>query len=660
MCGITGIFHLDPRENADPALLERMTSLLEHRGPDDEGFFYEGRIALGHRRLSIIDLDTGHQPMSDSEKTIWIVFNGEIYNFKKIRRELSRKGHSFRTRSDTEVIIEAYKEWGTEFVERFNGMFALALWDKANSRLVIARDRLGIKPLYTSIVDGTLLFASEMKSILAHPRFRREVDPESISSYLGYRCVPGEKTLFTGIEKLSPGHLLIVENGYMSKVRYWNLPAPGKGRDRGEEYYISKIRSLLKRSVKSRMISDVPLGAYLSGGLDSSIIVSIMARLSAKPVKTYTIGFEDEGFNELKYARAVANAFRTDHTEIIVDDREYIDLIPRLIRMKDAPLAVANEVPLHIMSRELRKDITVVLSGEGADELFAGYGRIFRSPFDYERARFLEDDTTIHAEYRERLLSKLQDIYGVRSFVGELDHFINKYHWLSRLDKEALLSSRIIDKINGDSRVVDFFARQFKEMEGASHYEKLLYIFQKTHLENLLMRVDMTTMATSVEARVPFVDHELIEFVFSMPFEYKLRWKSDVHRLMAAFLPSDEISEIYDTPKYILKASYRDDLPEEITDRRKMGFPVPLDRWTGGRYQEFMKEILLDERTRRRGIFNLDAIEKWLAGDRTSNHSSSLKLWMLMNLEIWFREYIDQVPVNETPDIGKIHLVQNA
>ncbi len=648
MCGIAGIFHLDPRAEADRSLLAGMTDILAHRGPDDSGLYVDGRIGLGHRRLSIIDLRTGQQPMSSNDRTVWLVLNGEIYNFKELRRELRSFGHAFRTRSDTEVVIQAYNQWGTGFLGKMNGMFALALWDCSRSRLVLARDRLGIKPLYTTVAGNALLFASEIKSLLRYPGVRREPDPESISAYLGFRCPLGDKTLFKKIEKLSPGHMLVAENGYLSKISYWELPLDGKRKDRGEEYYVKKIRSLLKRSVRRRMISDVPIGAYLSGGLDSSIIVSLMAGMSRSPVKTYTIGFEEEGYNERRYARLAADMYGTDHREILLGDDDYTSLIPELIRFKDAPLSVANEIPLYVMSRELKKDITVVLSGEGADELFAGYGRIFRSPFDYERALFLETDTEILPQYRETLLSRVEDIYGTRSFLNELVHFMKKYRWMSPADKGIFLSQPLLDSINGDERALGYFASQMKDAMHLNHYEKLLYIFQKTHLENLLMRVDMTTMAASVEARVPFVDHELVEFVFTMPFHYKIRWKSDLHKLMAAFLASDEISEKFDTPKYILRRSFSSDLPEEILTRRKMGFPVPLDRWMGGGYALFMREILLDGRTRRRGMFNIGSVEKQLGRAEEHDHGTALKLWMLMNLELWFREYIDK------PEGGKV------
>jgi len=642
MCGIAGIFNLDHRGDIDEGLLHAMTNVLVHRGPDDGGYYTNGRIGLGHRRLSIIDLNTGRQPLSNSAGTVRLVVNGEIYNYRELRRELRSFGHTFRTRTDSEVILHSYEQWGIDCLSRFNGMFAFAIWDSGRSRLVLARDRLGIKPLYTTMVDGTLLFASEVKSLLMHPRLDREVDPEGISSYLGYRCVLGGGTLFRNIEKLMPGHALVYENGCLAKIRYWDIPIDSERKDLGEEHYVRSVRRLLFNSVHRRLMSDVPLGAYLSGGLDSSIIVSIMAQLERDPVKTYTIAFPEEGFDEREHAIAVARRYDTDHREIVIDDGDYIEMIPALIRAKDAPLSVANEVPLHLMSKELKKEITVVLSGEGADELFAGYGRIFRSPFDYKRARFLESNGDLLPEYRGHLLDKIKDIYGTSHFLNELDHFIRKYHWVSAIDKENFLTEKILKDIDGDTAILEFFSDQFDKAGRLSHYDKILYIFQKVHLENLLMRVDMTTMATSVEARVPFVDHELVEFVFNIPFHHKIRWKSRMHETMAAMLTSDELSENHDTTKYILRKAFSNDLPESIINRKKMGFPVPLDRWFGGRYTEFVKDILLDPRTAARGVFNVPALEAQLRGDRAKEHSTALKMWMFMNLELWFRSYIDE------------------
>jgi len=641
MCGIAGIYHFDHKRKVDEGLILRMTNLLRHRGPDDEGTYINGNIGLGHRRLAIIDLTTGHQPMSNRNGTIWLIVNGEIYNFEELREELKARGHTFSTKSDSEVIIHAYEEWGIDSIHRFNGMFAFALLDLKSRKLILARDRLGIKPLYYTITDNSLVFASEVKSILIYPGINREPDKVAISQYLSYRNPLGRRTMFAGIKRLLPGHLMVIDSRDIKEVEYWDIPIKDKKEDRGEEFYKERLRQLLEEAVRRRMISDVPFGAYLSGGLDSSIVVALMARLSGESIKTYTIRFPEEGFDESRYAREVAYMYGTNHHEIPVDQDDYVEIMKKLISYKDAPLSVANEVPLHIMSRELKRDITVVLSGEGADELFAGYGRIFRSPFDYERVKFFSEHPDLLTDSRDTFFKKIKSIYGKTHFRDELDHFLSKYHWLSEEEKEVILSSEIIGELKDNSDTKEFFSSKLERVNKLSHYEKVSYLFERIHLEGLLMRVDMTTMATAVEARVPFVDHELVEFVFNMPFHYKLRWKSPLHMAFSGTLTSDEISEFLDTPKYILRETFKDLLPENVVRRKKMGFPVPLNRWFRGRYKETLKEILLDKRTRERGIFNTRAIEKWLGSESLSEHSFALKLWYLLNLELWFREYID-------------------
>lgn len=642
MCGIAGIYHFDPCRRVDARLIDRMTDLLSHRGPDDRGVHLEGNLALGHRRLSIIDLETGHQPMSDGGGQIWLVVNGEIYNYKSLRRRLKSYGHRFKTNSDSEVIIHAYEQWGLSFAEYLNGMFAAALWDGPRRRLVLARDRLGIKPLYFSLFDDSIVFASEPKSILTYPGFPTAVDKEAVLSYLSFRTVVGGGTLFEGIDKLPPGTILVADGDGIRTRKYWRLPINKEKRDRGEAYYLKKVRELVTKAVEKRLASDVPLGAYLSGGLDSSIVVAVMAGAMKEPVRTYTIGFDENGFNEMGYAIEVARMHKTNHKEIRIEETDYIEHMTRLIRYKDAPLSVANEVPLYLMSKELKKNITVVLSGEGADELFAGYGRIFRSPFDYERTLFLRRHPEIVDGPASEFLSKVEDIYGTSTFEGKTDHFLRKYRWFSAEDEKRLLNPEFVSTAAAPRRSHETFTSILEGSNGLNHYEKILYAFQTIHLENLLMRVDMTTMATAVEARVPFVDHELVEFVFNIPLHYKLRWKSEMHRLMSAFLTSDEISETMDITKYILREAFKDKLPGSITERRKMGFPVPLNRWFGGKFKSYLEEILLDDRTTRRGIVDTRSIERVLnSGGAPIEHADALKLWMLLNLELWHREYID-------------------
>jgi asparagine synthase (glutamine-hydrolysing) len=644
MCGITGIFGINKKPKMTDCLLEQMTKKLTHRGPDSVGFRIGDGFALGHCRLKIIDLEGGVQPMSSPDGKVWVSYNGEIYNFREIRDELIGLGYDFKTKSDTEVLVRSYEAFGIDCVKHFNGMFAIALVDLKKNKFFLIRDRLGIKPLYYTIKDGCIIFGSEIKSILAYPGVKREINPYGVSSYLSYRYVLGEETLFRGIFSLSPGRVLTVANSSFKIDSYWEAPIIIQKEDKGESFYIEKIRELLGRAVKYRMISDVPLGAYLSGGLDSSLIVSLMAEYANEPIKTFTIGFQEEGFNEFEFSRMVASRYRTDHKEILLSSSDYIDLIPKLISFKDSPLSVPNEVPLYEMSKELKKYITVVLSGEGADELFGGYGRIFRSPFDYERVKLMrENPGVISGDVKNMLVRNLLEKYKDLDFNTIQDHFLTCYNYLSLEDKRCFLQEEFNLSLNGDEKMGGFFRSCFKRIEGLSQYDQYMWIFEKIHLVGLLHRLDMTTMAVAVEARVPFVDHNLVEFGLSMPFKYKLRWKSLLHKTMATLVSSDQISERYDTTKYILRESFRDKLPETIISREKVGFPVPLHKWFGEKFNGYAKEILLDKRTKRRGILDTKQLEKSLNEIKNfEDHKFGIKIFMLVNLELWARIYIDQ------------------
>jgi len=644
MCGIAGAINLVNRGRMAPVDIERMTARIVHRGPDDTDTFIDDRVALGHRRLIILDLTAqGRQPMFDESGRAGIVYNGEIYNYLELRDELVARGHSFRSNTDTEVVLKAYLEYGIDCLSRFNGMFAFAIYDRGLGRTFLIRDRIGIKPLYYAEFDGRLIFGSEIKVVLQYPGFRVGADFTGVSSYLSYRYPIGDHTLFENIKSLLPGHYLEIANGNVKRRQYWELPVIENRTDRGEAFYIENIRSLLESAVRLRMRSDVPLGAYLSGGLDSSAIVALMSRFTGEPVKTFTIGFEEEGFNEFEYARMVAGRYRTDHHEITLGSSDYIDTMIELIRYKDAPLGVPNEPALHVMSRELKKHITVVLSGEGADEIFGGYGRIFRSPYDYQRLADLaagggDVDTEAARLLRENLAKK----YGNRKFDSELDHFLFLYNYNSWEDKERFLHPEALGKLDNDRPLRDIFAAQIAKCDGLGHYDKYLWLFEKMHILGLLHRVDMTTMATSVEARVPFVDHNLVEFALSIPIGYKLKWKSEQDKTAAAVYNADQISEKYDVPKYILKKAFERDLPREVVWRRKMGFPVPVHSWLGDSFNCFAREILLDQQTRERKLFNSAELERVLASpDLFRQHGFGIKIWMLVNLELWFREYLD-------------------
>lgn len=635
MCGIAGVVSLDGAPVPD-GVVERMAATLEHRGPDDFGHWYSERCALGHRRLTIIDLSrNGRQPLSNADGTTWIAHNGEVYNYLALREQLVRRGHTFRSRTDTEVVVHLYDEEGRDFLHKLDGMFAFAVWDTRRRRLVLARDRLGIKPLCYARTGGFLLFASEAKAILASGLVRTAPNIDAIVSYLGYRHPLWPSTMFEGIEALPAGHFLVVEDGQVTISRYWDLDVPAEREDRGEAFYIEQTRELLKQAVHKRLMSDVPLGAYLSGGLDSSVVVALMAEEMGDRLKTYSIGFDEDDTSELPYALLVAERYRTDHTEIRLDAGRYLDLLPELIRKRDAPLAVPNEVPLFEMSRVLKQDITVVLSGEGSDEIFAGYGDYWRIPFDLQKARVL---SAIPGFLRRPLLGGLDGKYdGQITFASELEHFLTGYKWFGPDERLDLLTPDARERVRSGGR--ETFETVFGRTDGLPYYDRVLYALEKIHLHNLLARVDSMTMATSVEGRVPFVDHTLVEAVTQMPLYYKLRWRSPFHRMRAMLSYSDAFRERDDTTKYILRRAFADALPREVVERRKIGFKVPLERWFRGDLIGFARGLLLSDEARRRGILDIDALEGWLERGPANGGEFGQKVWMLVNLELWFRLY---------------------
>jgi len=644
MCGILGQINLGTTGDIDKVKFKKALDLQEHRGPDDSDIYMEDTFIFGHRRLSIIDLDShAKQPMVSKCGNYILVFNGEIYNYNEIKDELLEKGYGFTTSSDTEVLLYAYIEYGIDCIEKFIGMFAFAIQDKVNNLTYIVRDRLGIKPLYYTSQDDKFIFSSEIKSILELDKKEREINNNAVSSYFSFRYPILNDTFFNDISSLAPAHYIKISNNEMKTIEYWNVAEKFKEQknDKGEEYYIKELRNILESSIKYRMISDVPFGAFLSGGVDSSVITAIMAKNSSEPIKTFTIGFEEEGFNEFEYAKIVADKHKTKHREIVLSGEDYIETMENLISYKDAPLSVPNEVPLYLMSKELKKYITVVLSGEGADEIFGGYGRIFRSPYDLERLENL-DKLDLSVDEKDEFIRALIKKYGVDTFSNEIEHFMNVYSYTSLSDKKELLSSDInLEKI--ENLFIDKFMSYFNELEADPYYNKLMYAFEKIHVVGLLHRADMTTMATSVEARVPFVDHRVVEFAFSIPLKYKLKWNSEKDKEKAKFLMSDKISEVYDTPKYILKKAYEDILPKEILYRKKMGFPVPLNNWFGGQFNEYAKKILLSAEAQSRNLYNIENIKEWLDSDKLStDHSFAMKIWMLINLELFNKKYFNK------------------
>lgn len=580
--------------------------------------------------------------MADASGKRVIVFNGEIYNFSDLRRMLAAEGYPFRTRSDTEVILAAYDRMGIDCLGKLNGMFALALWDEEASKLFLVRDRLGIKPLYYTVTsEGAVIFSSEIKAILLYPGLAKDPNFLALSGYLSFRRPPGWETYFEGIYALEPGCFLELDAEGVRKQTYWSLPTEKVG-GQGEVAEVEQeCNRLFTLAVRRRMVADVPLGAFLSGGLDSTAVVAVMTTIRSEPVKTYSIGFAEEGFDELPCARLASATLGTDHHEMVLTCERYLDLIPMLIRYKDEPLAVANEVAIYELSRRLKRDITVVLSGEGADELFVGYGRIFRSPYDYARSR---DPSFLAGSKAARFLQGLQSQYGRKAFADEVDHFLSLYRWLGRREKELVLSADLWHQLGGEEPLRTWVRDIFASLSHLDLADRYLYFFQRLHLENLLRRLDAMTMANSVEGRVPFVDHELVEFVSRLPFSTKLPWKSEAARQEARYMTSASISEVHDVPKYLLKRMMRGRLPEEIIARKKEGFPVPVHTYSRGRLGALARDVLLDPRTKNRGFFDPRGLEAYIQEtEREGGHRRSLGLWMLLNVELWFRIYFDGV-----------------
>ena len=622
MCGIAGLIHADHRP-VDRERVAAMGARLQHRGPDDAGVYVKGAAGLAHQRLSILDLSpAGHQPMANEDGSIWIVFNGEIYNYQELRQSLG-PSHSLRSRTDTEVILHLYEDHGADCVSLLRGMFAFAIWDECTRRLVLARDRLGKKPLFYEVDGQGLAFASELKALLVGRR-RPAIDPVALHHYLTFQYVPAPLTIFQGIRKLPPGHVAIFEGGKVSESAYWSLSYDSKGPSRSDREYLDEFEARLTEAVKLRLVSDVPLGAFLSGGVDSSSVVAVMSRLSSEPVKTFSIGFKERQYNELPYARRVAELFGTDHHEFVVEPSA-LEILPALVRVYDEPFADSSAIPTYYVSQLSRQFVTVVLNGDGGDELLAGYPRYRVEPVDRWTARHLGTGA------RERLLHALLPWLprgaGLRGRLTRLlapfsRTYLGRICYFSPEEKAALYTEDFHASMGGhDSK--SLLEEWFDEARATELLDRLLGVDSRSYLpDDLLVKVDRASMAHSLEARSPFLDHELVEFAASLPVSLKVR---------------------HGEAKYLLKATMRGTLPDEILDRPKMGFGVPIDRWFRDDCREFVREILLAPRALQRGYFKAGVIERMLDDHQTGRVDYAYRLYALLMLELWHQEYVDRV-----------------
>lgn len=620
MCGIVGFIDHQISETASRARLQQMNDTIIHRGPDDEGYFTAEQVGLAMRRLSIIDLSGGHQPIYNEDENIVIVFNGEIYNYQELMKELVAKGHTFKTVCDTETIIHLYEEEGIDCVQKLRGMFAFAIWDKKRQRLFVARDRLGIKPCYYHWANGRLIFASEIKAILKHPDINASVNLEALSDFLSLKYVPAPQTMFAGIESLPPGHILIYENEQMQIKPYWRLSFGEIDHGRSEASYLEELGELLRESVRLRLRSDVPFGAFLSGGVDSSTIVALMSEFLDEPVKTFSVGYE--GASELPYARLIADKFQTDHHEIMIEAKDFPQLTEQVIWHLDQPLADQATLAAYMVSKLAANHVKMVLTGEGGDELFAGYAR-------YSGERLAPWFNHLPAGVKSLALATSQRLPGLRRpkialyalcQPDEATRFTNWFPLFNDTSKAALLTENLKQTLNGHTTTA-VFAHHLNQTDAREPLNRMLYADTKLWLPDyLLLRGDKLSMAASIEGRVPLLDHKLVEFAATLPPHLKL------NRL---------------TSKYLLKQFARTVIPAEIIDRKKEGFPIPIAEWFRHEAREFIRDILSTEAVQKRGLFNVNTVATLLQEHEDGFADHSVLLWGLVNVELWQRQFID-------------------
>ncbi len=629
MCGINGIaFSSRSKKQINQRLLTAMRDAIHHRGPDDEGLFIRENIGLGHRRLSIVDVAHGQQPMFNSDESRVIVYNGEVYNHADYRAELEAKGYKYQTHCDTETILYLYEEYGAKCVERLRGMFAFAVWDERRKELFIARDRLGVKPLYyVHDSDGNLFFASEIKSLLEAGAVKPELNYNALPDQLANHGTSLDETLFKDVRRLLPGHYLIWRDGKIEIEKFWDVSFEPKQEIISDREAVEEWHELFRKSVELRLMADVPLGMFLSGGIDSSAICAMMAQMVDEPIKTFSVGFAEREANEFEFARVVSKAFKTEHHEITITGDEFFKELPNLIYHEDEPLGFDASVPLYFVSKLAERHVKVVLTGEGSDEILGGYGR-------YQKTLTLLNYGEKYESITPNFLRE-----AVKTGVATLPHSLNRKLKRTFLSRESDIENLYFDNFaifNGAAQENLLTAEtkaRIAEKNPYSHLQnwlaasdaedlldKLLYADTKTYLHELLMKQDQMSMAASIESRVPFLDHKLVEFTARLPQKMKIRGRQT---------------------KWILREAMKGILPDEILTRPKMGFPVPLGNWLRGEYKSIVDEYVLSERAASRGIFNQDFVKKMVAKhDAGEDHAA--RIFRLVNFEMWYRRFIEK------------------
>ncbi len=641
MCGIAGILEFKRDARASTAALRSMCDVITHRGPDDEGFYADGPLGIGMRRLSIVDVAGGHQPITNEDGSLWIVFNGEIYNHLALREQLIARGHRYSTHSDTEDIIHLYEEYGEDCVKHLRGMFAFAIWNRNTKSLFIARDRLGIKPLYYKLTPERLLFGSEIKVLFAHGGIRPEFNRPALPEYLAFGYLSGEETFYAGIRKLMPGHTMTIGLDGKAHIRqYWDLDASKSHESHDESYYVQSYRELLEGAVNSHLMSDVPLGVFLSGGVDSSAVAALMTKLRREPVETFSVGYTEQTYSELPFARTVSEHIGSRHHEVFVSEEDFFGALPHLIWHEDEPIVWPSSISLYFVARLARERVTVVLTGEGADETLAGYTRY---AFTLKNAAM---DRAYRSVVPGFLRSGLRNQVATSSLLGatlrrKLEHtflakdgnswasfyFDNFFSAFGEAEQGGLLTSEFAREAAPSTaykNVLDYWEHSSGDM-----LQRLLYTDIKTYLVELLMKQDNMSMAASIESRVPFLDHVLVEFATRIPREVQIKGLAG---------------------KRILKKAVEDLLPHEILYRPKLGFPTPWSGWLAGPRLESIREMLLEPRSLNRGYFQREAIEQLFDEHRAKHRDNYDRIWRLLNLELWHRVCLEGESHDEVGD----------
>ena len=637
MCGIVGIVNKS-RRKVSRERLEAMARLLQHRGPDDAGLYLSENhkgAGLAHRRLSIIDLEGGHQPLCNEDGTVWVVFNGEVYNYQELTRLLTARGHTFRTKSDTEAIVHMYEEKGEGVFQYLRGMFAFAIWDDRTGRLLLGRDRLGQKPLFYWEGTRAFAFASEVRALTVLDGFPRRVDAEALHHYLTYQYVPTPMSIFEGVRKLPPAHYAVLEDGKLRTKRYWSPPFE-REIPAGEKSYVDQVRTTLSAATRMRLISDVPLGAFLSGGMDSSITVGLMSSLAGEKVRTFSIGFQEKRYDELEYARLAAERFSTEHREFVVEPRA-LEVLPRLVWHFGEPFADSSAIPTYYVSQQTRRFVTVALTGDAGDECFAGYPR-------YKAAKMASWFDAMPRALRGLAASRIWkhlpasvEQKTIRRRLKKLMAALNlppeeRYlRWICIFDdegKDSLYTPEFAAQVAGN-RSANILLNAYRRLGHRDFVTRTTFVDMITYLpDDLLVKVDITSMACSLETRSPFLDHKVVELAARMPIDLKLRGFRG---------------------KYILKKAFADLLPDRIIKRPKMGFGVPISVWFRESMKDFVRDCLCSKRARERGIFDPKAVKGLIDDHVAGRFDHGYRLWALLMLELWARMFIDQKSPGSVP-----------